>query len=127
MDIKEITEDVIKSYIRKIAYKKNKLEDKIQLVLYLKSQKEVGVYLLEEYKAVDDEVKLKDVLGGYAMAYYMVNGFISKSLQKYAAEVDCGLTVVNCMVWLENDMVSLCVYNEHKPYKRITIHELLKE
>jgi len=127
MDIKQITSDVIINYIRKMGYKKNKMEDKLQLVLYLKSEKEVGAYLLDEYVCTDDNIKLKDILGLYAMSYNIVNGFISKSLQKFAKEAECDINVINCMLWLENDSVSLCVYKEHTPYKRITIAELLNE
>lgn len=127
MDVKEITADVIKNYIRKMAYKKHKPEEQIQVVLFLKSPKEVGVYLLEQYQPSEDDIKLKDVLGTWVMAYGIVNGFISKSLQKFAEELECDFKVVNCMLWLENDEVSLCIYNKHTPYKRITIDELLKE
>jgi len=127
MDIKEITADVITGYIRKMARKKNKLEEKVQLVLYLKSQKEVGVYLLDEYKPTDDEIKLKDVLGLYAMSYNIVNGFISKSLQRFAEEAECDLNTINCMLWLDQELVSLYVYKGHTPFKRITLDELLKE
>ena len=127
MDIKAITADVITGYIRKMARKKNKIEDKVQLVLYLKSQKEVGVYLLDEYKPTDDNIELKDVLGLYSMSYSIVNGFISKSLQNFAQEACCDINEINCMLWLEQELVSLCVYKGHTPFKRISIDELLKE
>jgi hypothetical protein len=127
MDIKGITEDVITGYIRKIAYKKNKHEDKIQLVLFLKSEKEVGVYVLDEYKATEDAVKLKDVLGLWAMAHNVVNGFISKSLQNYAQEFDCDFSIINCMIWLDQSLIKLYLYKKHTPVKEITLNDLLKE
>lgn len=127
MDIKAIVGDIIKDYIRKTAMKKNKLEDAIRVCLYLKSQKEVGIYILEDFKATDDEVRLKDVLGMWTTMQGIVNGFISKSLQRFAAELGCGLDVVNSMVWLEGGNIVFYLYNQHTAVRRITLDELLKE
>ena len=127
MEIKNIVEDVVKGYIRKMAYKKHKPEDKIQVVLYLKKADEVGVYLLEEYKVSEDEIRLKDILGVFAMSAKIVNSFISKSLKEYAIEYDCDFSIINCMIWLENDIIRLYLYNKHNPVKAITLDDLLKE
>ena len=126
MDIKGIVTDVFRDYIRKIAYKKNKPEDKIQIVLYLKTPKEVSVYILEEYEVAEDVIRLKDLLGTWSMSYNIVNGFISKALQNYAIEFDCDLEVINCMIWLSEDSVNLYLYKEHTPLKEITLSDLLK-
>lgn len=126
IDIKGIVTDVFRDYIRKMAYKKNKQEDKIQVVLYLKKPKEVSVYILEEYQVAEDVIRLKDLLGTWAISYNIVNGFISKALQNYAKEYDCDFELINCMIWLSEDSVNLYLYKEHTPLKEITLSDLLK-
>ena len=128
MDTKEIITNVIKDYILKIAYKKSKLEDKIRLCLYLKSEKEVGIYILEDFDVAEDVITLKNMLGIWAMTYGIINGFISKSFQEYAKELDCSLQAINCMIWLNPEKetgIELCLYNEHIGIKEITLNELL--
>jgi len=43
MEIKNIVEDVVKGYIRKMAYKKHKPEDKIHSSLFEKSRRSRGI------------------------------------------------------------------------------------
>jgi hypothetical protein len=130
MDIAEITKGVIVGYIKKIAKQRQKSEHQIQLVLYLKSQGEVGVYVLDEYAVTDKVVALKDVLGIWAGTHKIVNQFISKSLQSFADESGIDFSVINCMVFKdpkEYDEVKLWLYNKHTALKEITLNELLKE
>ena len=126
MKIKEIVSDIIRDYIRKMAYKKNQPEEKIRVVLYLKSQHEVGVYILEEYTVAEDVITLKNMLGAWAMSFNIVNKFISKSLNQYADEYECDIQAINCMAWLSEGGINLCLYNGHTAIKNIRLDDLLK-
>ena len=130
MDIQAITKDVILSYIRKIAKERKVTEVDIQLVLNLKSEKEVGVFLLEKYTTIEDyKVNLKKVLGiTYSMFYMVVNGFICKSLCVNAYEAGIDFSRINCMIYATgNDDVKLCLYKGQERLKNITFNELLRE
>lgn len=126
MDIKKLVVDIITNYIQNQAKQKQKTKSEIQLSLYLKSEFEVGIYLMEDYN-VTRVVDFKEVLGVYALSKSIVNNFIKDSLLSFSKDNNIENQNVNCVLFFRGDDLKLWLYNKHEAFREITINELIKD
>lgn len=133
--INEYVEDVMRNSIMRFAEQHEKREDEVQLLISWDNDKGNPKYKKVVFGEPNQEVELHEVLGTKKNIFNkpkeaMIDNFITQSLEKFSDEMQCDMSQVFVLIYLElineyDDVLKLHLYKGNVPIKEISLQEIL--
>lgn len=127
MDLVQKTIQVITDAIESRASKSRVKKSDVQITLYAKGEKEIGVVWMKNGKA-EAQTKINNILGSYALIPTVsstVNNTIYNALNNFSKTFKVSIMTLNARLFIENEVLKATLYLNGEIKKEISIEEII--
>jgi uncharacterized protein YneF (UPF0154 family) len=127
MNLVQKTIEVITDAIESRASKNGVKKSEVQITLYAKSEKEIGVVWMKNGQA-EAQTKINNILGSYALIPRVssnVNNTIYNALNKFSQTFQTSIMTLNARLFIENEILKATLYLNGEIKKEISIEEII--